>query len=127
MRTSNVGYFGAPDPIMQASGLAGLGQSVSDEMFGTYGTDYSTPPFVPSPNTSPWYTDPKVITAINKEAVFGINLFRGMNNQAPLTAAQSAPDVTVGISPDTQRMLLLGGAGVLAFMMLKGGKRRKRR
>lgn len=127
MRTSNTGFFGPGDPIMRR-GLSGLGAMVMGDMVFGGGDPAYTAPMDPNPSSvTPWYTDPKTITALNSELLFGANLFRGLTNQAPLAASQYAPQVAVGLNAETSRMLLLGGAGILAFMMLKGGKRKKRR
>lgn len=131
MRTSNTGFFGPGDPIMRR-GLSGLGAlAMGDMVYGggeeAYTAVMSTPPYVPGPNDStPWYTDKNLWTAINSETLFFANLYRGMNNQAPLPASQYAPQVAVGLNADTQRLLVLGAVGLGAVMLMGGGKRRRR-
>lgn len=129
MRISNTGYFGPGNPIMRRglSGLSGLSAgSVTDEIFGG-GTDlYSTPPYVPA-DPSPWYTDPKVITGINSEALFAANLYRGLTNQTPLQASQYAPQVAVGLNAQTSQLLMVAAVGLGAVLLMKGRRRGKRR
>lgn len=79
-----------------------------------------------TPGSGGWI-DPATITAANSEAVFIANLWRGLNNQPQLNVATSSPAVNIGITPQVQNMLLLGGAGILALVLLNGrGKKRRR-
>ncbi len=65
-----------------------------------------------------WYKDPAVITAVNSEAVFLLNLYRSATGQAPLPPQSTAPTVNVGLSPEAKNMLMIAGVGLLAVFLL---------
>jgi len=98
------------NPLRRAAGLRGLG-------------DDNTASADPAPA---WYTDSKLWTAINSESLWVTNLFRGINNQPPLQASQYAPQVAVGLNQDTQNLVVMGGIAVLAFMALRGKKKKRK-
>lgn len=81
-------------------GMRGLG-----DYYGMNGNDASS-------------FDPGIITAINAEALYLLNLVRANEGKAPLPAQQYAPTVNVGVS-DGAKTLLLIGAGFLALRALR--------
>lgn len=109
------GWFGIGDPILRGAGLAGLGDASN-----IFGTDTAAT----GGQSSPF--DPATVTAVNSELVFGSNLFRAWAGQPPLNVAATAPAVNVGLTQDTQNLVLLGGAALLLVVLLKG-KRKKRK
>lgn len=67
--------------------------------------------------------DPAVITAVNSEAVFLLNLYRQATGQPVIPPQNAAPTVNFGLSPDAKNMLMLGGAGLLAVILLAKKRR----
>lgn len=58
-----------------------------------------------------------VATGINTSLLYLTNLARQAQGLPPLSAAQVAPQVNVGLSPDTKNTVLLFGAGALAIYL----------
>jgi hypothetical protein len=121
--------------------LAGLGQ----DFFADWGTDVTsydtgTAVDVPLPatnqGTDSWFTTitnaaqkllPVAIAAKQTSDINQINLDRARRGQAPLSAAYMsamAPRVNVGMSPDTQNMLVFGGLALAAVIGLSMLSRR---
>lgn len=56
-----------------------------------------------------------------------INLERARRGQTPIDSAAYAPQVNVGVAPQTMKtgaVIALGGIGLVAALMLLGGRRR---
>lgn len=105
-RANNTGLLGpfpggTPMSQLRAGGLAGLGEA--DAGTGTTGLNLS---------------DPATVTAINSELVFLTNLARQAAGMAPLAPQSSAPSVNVGLTSETQT-LLIGGLVLGAFFFMK--------
>lgn len=88
--------------------LNGLGDATATD---TDSFDWSQ---VPS-----WLT--QIQTIYNSQKLAEINFQRAAAGLPPLSASQYAPTVNLGIgmSPDTQKMLLYGAIGLGAFLLLK--------
>ena len=61
-------------------------------------------------------------TAINTQKLIDLNRTRAAQGLAPISGSQIAPTVNVGVSPEIQKMLMIGGAGVALIMLLKKSK-----
>jgi hypothetical protein len=67
-----------------------------------------------------------VLTAAQAYQLQQINLERAQRGLAPLSAAQYAPTVNVGVNQDTQRMLMIGAIALGAVLLLsKSGSGKK--
>jgi hypothetical protein len=116
--------------------LAGVGDWNFDTESGSwYETmDTGTAVAVPDPATAQggdsWFTTianaaksivPAVVAAKSQTDINAINLERARRGQAPLSAAymaQMAPQVRMGLAPDTQNMLIYGGIALAAVIGL---------
>jgi len=63
-------------------------------------------------------------TAINGEIGWLVNLTRGIQGKAPLPASVSAPTVNVGISDDIRKLVIYGGVGLGAILLVRMLKKR---
>ena len=61
---------------------------------------------------------PQLLLANNQRQLLNIQLQRAQNGQTPLDASQFGLGVNVGLSPDTSKMLMIGGAALLAVFLL---------
>lgn len=61
---------------------------------------------------------PQLALAANQRELLKIQLERAQRGQPPLDASNYGLGVNVGLSPDTQKMLLIGAAGLAAVLLL---------
>lgn len=115
--TRLIGDFDSQQPqaalrAMVRRGLAGLADA-----------EYAIMPYEGSPSmfpSMPTKTDIATATAAaNAEGVFWTNLVRQAQGMPPIDPRTSAPTVNVGLDADTKNLLLMGGIGALALMLLK--------
>jgi hypothetical protein len=65
------------------------------------------------------------ITAYNTQQILNANIERAKQGLPPLDASAYAPTYNVGLSPDLKNLLIIGGLGILLFMVMSrngGGK-----
>lgn len=63
---------------------------------------------------------PAVSTFITSQQLAQINIERARKGMPALNPAQYAPQVGVGLNPQTRQMLMWGALGLGAFLLLKG-------
>lgn len=73
--------------------------------------------------STPWYEDilgigKQVLTLAQMKQLQDINLQRAQKGLTPLSAAQYAPTLNVGVASETQRMVLLMALGLGAVILL---------
>jgi hypothetical protein len=75
-------------------------------------------------NTAPWYAAPlSALTGIyQQKQLIDINVERAKQGLPPISAANIAPTVNVGLPADQLQLLTMFGVGVLAYLFLKKGK-----
>lgn len=72
----------------------------------------------------PWYTVAMramstVVMTDYQRKLLNIQIERAKNGQAPLDMSNYGVGVSVGISPDVQKLLLIGGAAIVLVMLMK--------
>jgi hypothetical protein len=109
-------------------GLSSVGQSVFDiedwEAGGNvipYPNVYADTPAVASHD--PWYAQfvdlaKQALTLQQMRELQRLNLERARQGLPPIDTSRYAPQVNVGVAPDTQRLLLIGGGLLLAALLL---------
>ena len=60
-----------------------------------------------------------MVTALNSEALYLTNLWRQARGLPPVNPSLSAPTVNVGLSPEAKQMLMVGGIGLVALLLLR--------
>lgn len=99
--TGNRASYETPQSYLRQRGLMGLGETQDS------GTGISMPDME------------RILTSLNAEAVFLLNLDRARQGLAPINVANASPRVNFGLTPDMQN-LLLGAAGIgVLFLLLK--------
>lgn len=119
MLIDNTDAVGQPGAYLRSHGLgAYLGAAGDVQSF-----DLSNPTIAVDPTSLP-PTDPNaptdwstIATGVNTSLLYLTNLARQAQGLPPLTAAQVAPQVNVGLSADTKNTVLLIGAGILAVFL----------
>lgn len=93
-------------------GMHGLGAAVYDE----YGNVVEGPSVFD--NLPKWLQ--QVQTAVNSQRIFNENMERAERGLPPLNTSQYSPTVNVGlgVSAETQKMLLIGAAALVAVLIL---------
>lgn len=92
---------------------------------GTLGDDTTGVAPTTDVNTTPsWLTSlanaaSSVTNIINQQQLNQINLQRVAAGLQPLPQSVIGPTATVGLSPDTQNLLIFGGIGIAALVLLK--------
>lgn len=109
-----VNYNSGMQGLRRVRGLRGLG----DTAIGTdeTATDFSWLNQVPS-----WIKDIQV--AVNTQKLLDLNLQRAAQGLPPITSAAIAPTLNLGMSPETQQLVMYGGIALLAVLLLS--KRKK--
>lgn len=90
----------------------------------------------PAPAASSWITDvtqaiqtvvPAALQTVSQQKLINANLQRAQQGLPPLDISSVTPGVTVGLSPQTQKLLMYaGGAAIalaVAFLILKALKK----
>ncbi len=114
VRTPNSFLSGNGDPRALDYGLAGLAADAP-----------AIDPITGQPITGPAGlslsdTITGAIAAVNAEGNFLVDQIRAAKNLPPVPAGSRAPGITVGLSPDTQKLILIGGAVLIgAFLFLR--------
>lgn len=92
-----------PRSFLRSRGyMNGLGLDADTSFFGLTTTDIQ-----------------QIVTGLNSQQLFSLNLQRAQQGLPPLNPAAYAPQVAVGLNEDTQRLVLLGAAALLAVFLLK--------
>ena len=60
-----------------------------------------------------------LIAAYNQQKLIDLNIQRAAQGLPPISSASIAPTVNVGLSPETMHAVLLGGAAILGFMLIR--------
>lgn len=55
--------------------------------------------------------------------LYSLNMERAKQGLPPIDAAAVSPQVNVGLAPQTQQLLVVGGLGLLAVLLLTRGKK----
>lgn len=63
----------------------------------------------------------QVLNVINTAQIRQINIERAKQGLPPIDSSAIAPQVNVGLSPETQRLILFGGIALIAFLVLRRG------
>ncbi len=61
----------------------------------------------------------QLIAGLNSQQLFQMNLQRAQQGLPPLNPAQYAPAMNFGMTPETQKLVMIGIVAVVAVMMLK--------
>lgn len=91
--------YETPQSYLRQRGLMGLGTSL--------------------PTTDAFPDMDKILTSLNAEALFLLNLDRARQGLPPIDVRNAAPRVNFGVTPEVQNMLLLGAAGLGLLFLLK--------
>jgi hypothetical protein len=124
MLIDNTDVMGAgfPKAALRRKGLMGLGQFDTTSLDPTVAVD-------PSGSTSASAgsdlasTAQSLLTGLNAEALYIINLQRAQQGQAPLSASTYSPQVNVGVAPATRNTVLIVAALALGGVFLLSRKR----
>ena len=116
---TNVMGAGFPGAALRRAGLMGVGQ------FDTTSLD----PAVAVDPTAPTSGDlsstvQNILTGLNAEALYAMNLQRAAEGKPPLSAAQYSPQVNVGVAPATRNTVLVVAALGLGAVFLLSRKKR---
>lgn len=65
-----------------------------------------------------WENPQNVGAAVNAELLYLTNLWRQARGLPPVDPAHAAPTVNVGLSPEVKNVMLIGGAVLLAFVLM---------
>ncbi len=68
---------------------------------------------------------PVVVSTWQQKEILQVQVERAKNGLPPLDASQLAAGVNVGLSPDVKRMLMIGGAALLAALVYVATQRRR--
>lgn len=129
MATDPYGLFGNTD-----YGFSAVGSDPSISAFDTLGymaaVDQIAPGFAATiqnqtgSSGQPWWQTalaalPTVVMADNQRKLLNIQIERAKAGQPPLDMSNYGLGVNVGLSPDVQKILLFGGAAIIAVMLFK--------
>jgi hypothetical protein len=92
---------GMPQAALRRAGLMGLGQ------FDTTSLDPTVPVDPSATGSDTASTIQNILTGLNAEALYAINLTRAQQGKAPLSASQYSPQVNVGVAPATRNTALI--------------------
>lgn len=60
-----------------------------------------------------------IVTQYNQQKILDANIERARQGLPPINTASIAPTYNVGLSPETQQLLMFGGIALLAILLLK--------
>lgn len=61
----------------------------------------------------------QLVAGLNSQQLFQLNLQRAQQGLPPLSTQVYAPAVNIGMSPEMQKMVMIGGLALLAVLLLK--------